>query len=222
MTVRSTVGKLAVVCALSALGVFGFAGAVVADHAGETATADKSEGLADGDTITITVANMMMPGMNTAQIMTANTWPVVGPDAFNLAEFGAAPTVEINPDGTGTFEYQVAIDHGTFNCLEIQCHVVVFQGMGFDSYTAGLPISFAAAESAPVTEAPVATEAPVVTEAPVEMAVTVEAPAETDTKAAGAESEDDGGGSAGLIIGIVVAVVVLGGAGAVLAKRRAA
>jgi len=227
MSVRTTVKKLAVIGALGALGVFGFAGSASADHAGETATADKSEGLADGDTITITVANMKMPGMNTAQIMTANTWPVVGPEAFNLAEFGAAPTVEINPDGTGTFEYAVSIDHGTFNCLEIQCYVVVFQGMGFDSYTAGLPISFASAESAPVTEAPVATEAPVETEAPMsteaptEMAVTAEAPTDVaETKAA--DGDEDGGGSAGIIIGIVVAVVVLGGAGAVLAKRRAA
>ena len=157
---------------------------------------------------------MKMPGMNTAQIMMANTWPVKGPEAFNLAEFGDAPTVTINADGTGTFDYAVKLDHGTFNCLEVQCYVVVFQGMGFDSYTAGLPVSFAdpAAATTPPTEAPAATEAPTTTAAPV--AVDAAAPEEEES------GDDSGGGSAGIIIAIVAAVVVIGGGGAVLAKRR--
>ena len=197
-----------------AIGLLAGASGVSADHAGETATSETAEGLTDGQTITISVANMKMPGMNTAQIMMANTWPVVGPEAFNLAEFGDAPTVTINPDGTGTFDYTVKLDHGTFNCLEIQCHVVIFQGMGFDSYTAGLPVSFAdpAAATTPPTEAPVASEAPAATEAPV--AVDAAAPEEEES------GDDSGGGSAGIIIAIVAAVVVIGGGGAVLAKRR--
>ena len=214
MSVRSIVSKVVAIGAISTIGVFAVAGSASANHAGETATADKSEGLADGDTISITVSNMLMPGMSTAQIMTANTWPVKGPDAFNLAEIATAPTVNINADGTGTFDYKVTVDHGTFNCEEITCYVVVFQGMGFDSYTAGFPIAFG---GAPATEAPVATEAPS-TEAPTtEMAVTAEAPT-TEAPA----DDSDGGGSAGLIIGIIVAVVVIGGAGAALAKRRSA
>jgi hypothetical protein len=197
-----------------AIGLLAGASGVSADHAGETATSETAEGLTDGQTITISVANMKMPGMNTAQIMMANTWPVVGPEAFNLAEFGDAPTVTINPDGTGTFDYTVKLDHGTFNCLEIQCHVVIFQGMGFDSYTAGLPVSFAdpAAATTPPTEAPAASEAPAATEAPV--AVDAAAPEEEES------GDDSGGGSAGIIIAIVAAVVVIGGGGAVLAKRR--
>ncbi|MFM7489888.1 MAG: hypothetical protein ACKO36_06045 [Actinomycetota bacterium] len=200
--------RVVLASAVMAIGLLAGASGVSADHAGETATSETTEGLTDGQTITISVANMKMPGMNTAQIMMANTWPVVGPEAFNLAEFGDAPTVNINPDGTGTFDYAVTLDHGTFNCLEIQCHVVVFQGMGFDSYTAGLPITFAdpAAATTPPTEAPAATEAPV--------AVDAAAPEEEES------GDDSGGGSAGIIIAIVAAVVVIGGGGAVLAKRR--
>jgi len=196
------------------IGLLAGTSGVSADHAGETATSDTTEGLTDGQTITISVTNMLMPGMSTAQIMMANTWPVVGPDAFNLAEFGEAPTVTINPDGTGTFDYAVKIDHGTYNCLEIQCHVVVFQGMGFDSYTAGLPVSFAdpAAATTPPTEAPPATDAPAPTEAP---EVSLEESAQADDS-----GDDSGGGSAGIIIAVVAAVVVIGGGGAALAKRR--
>jgi hypothetical protein len=206
--------RVVLASAVMAIGLLAGASGVSADHAGETATSETAEGLTDGQTITISVANMKMPGMNTAQIMMANTWPVVGPEAFNLAEFGDAPTVTINPDGTGTFDYTVKLDHGTFNCLEIQCHVVIFQGMGFDSYTAGLPVSFAdpAAATTPPTEAPVASEAPAATEAPV--AVDAAAPEEEES------GDDSGGGSAGIIIAIVAAVVVIGGGGAVLAKRR--
>jgi len=206
--------RVVLASAVMAIGLLAGASGVSADHAGETATSETAEGLTDGQTITISVANMKMPGMNTAQIMMANTWPVVGPEAFNLAEFGDAPTVTINPDGTGTFDYTVKLDHGTFNCLEIQCHVVIFQGMGFDSYTAGLPVSFAdpAAATTPPTEAPAASEAPAATEAPV--AVDAAAPEEEES------GDDSGGGSAGIIIAIVAAVVVIGGGGAVLAKRR--
>jgi hypothetical protein len=205
--------RVVLASAVMAIGLMAGASGASADHAGETATSETTEGLTDGQTITISVANMKMPGMNTAQIMMANTWPVKGPEAFNLAEFGDAPTVNINPDGTGTFDYAVKLDHGTFNCLEIQCHVVVFQGMGFDSYTAGLPITFAdpAAATTPPTEAPAVTEAPAATEAPT--AVDAAAPEEES-------SDDSGGGSAGIIIAIVAAVVVIGGGGAVLAKRR--
>ncbi len=203
--------KVVLASAVMAIGLLAGASGVSADHAGETATSDTTEGLTDGQTITISVANMKMPGMNTAQIMMANTWPVKGPEAFNLAEFGDAPTVPINADGTGTFDYTVKVDHGTFNCMDTQCYVVIFQGMGFDAYTAGLPIKFG--EAAPATEAPAMTEAPA-TEAPTtEPMVVAPAPEENS-------GGDSGGGSAGLIIGIVAAVVVLGGAGAVLAKRR--
>lgn len=191
--------------AAGAVGVFAFAaaaGMASADHAGETATADQTEGLTDGQTITISVTNMKSPDMTEAQIMMANTWPVAGPEAFNLAEFGSAPKVPINPDGTGTFEYTVAIDHGTFNCLEIQCYVVVFQGIGFDSFTGGFPVTFSDG-----TETTVAEE---------------EEGEETTGSGDSDGDSDDGGGSMGLIIGIVAAVVVLGGAGAVLAKRRSA
>lgn len=207
--------RVALASAVMAIGLLAGASGVSADHAGETATSETTEGLTDGQTITISVANMKMPGMNTAQIMMANTWPVKGPEAFNLAEFGDAPTVSINPDGTGTFDYAVKLDHGTFNCLDTQCYVVVFQGMGFDSYTAGLPISFAdpAAATTPPTEAPAATEAPATTEAPMVVAT---APTESSDES----GDDSGGGSAGIIIAIVAAVVVIGGGGAVLAKRR--
>jgi len=194
------------------IGLLAGASGVSADHAGETATSDTTEGLTDGQTITISVTNMLMPGMSTAQIMMANTWPVVSPDAFNLGEFGAAPTVTIKPDGTGTFDYAVKIDHGTFNCLKIQCYVVVFQGIGYESYTAGLPVSFAdpAAATTSTTEAPAPTSAPI--EAP-EMSI-------EESAEAGDSGDDSGGGSAGIIIAVVAAVVVIGGGGAALAKRR--
>lgn len=191
--------------AAGAVGVFALAtatGMASANHAGEEASADQTEGLTDGQTITITVANMKSPDMTTAQIMMANTWPVAGPEAFNLAEFGDAPTVDINPDGTGTFEYTVKIDHGTFDCLAVQCYVVVFQGIGFDSYTGGFPVTFSDGTETTVAE---------------------EGEEEETTGAGDSDGDsDDGGSSMGLIIGIVAAVVVLGGAGAVLAKRRSA
>ena len=190
--------------AAGAVGIFAFAaaaGMASADHAGETATADQTEGLTDGQTITVSVTNMKSPDMTEAQVMMANTWPVAGPEAFNLAEFGTAPKVPINADGTGTFEYTVAIDHGTFNCLEIQCYVVVFQGIGFDSFTGGFPVTFSDGTETTVAE---------------------EEAEETTGSGNGDGDSDEGGGSMGLIIGIVAAVVVLGGAGAVLAKRRSA
>ena len=199
MSVSTTFRKT---LAAGAVGLFAFAaaaGLASADHAGETATADQTENLTDGQTITISVTNLKAPGQTTAQIMMANTWPVAGPEAFNLAEFAEAPTVNINPDGTGTFDYTVKIDHGTYNCLQIQCYVVVFQGIGFDSFTGGFPVTF----SDGTTD-------------------TTEAPAEEEPETTSGSGESDSGGSSmGLIIGIVAAVVVLGGAGAVLAKRRA-
>jgi len=130
------------------IGLLAGASGVSADHAGETATSNTTKGLTDGQTITISVTKMLKPGTSTAQVIMANTWPVVSPDAFNLGEFAAAPTVTIKSDGTGTFDYAVKIDHGTFNCLKIQCYVVVFQGVGFGAYTAGLPVSFAASAAA--------------------------------------------------------------------------
>lgn len=205
----ATLRKTAAAFVVATFGLVGIAGLATADHAGESATADVSEGLTDGQTITITVENMKSPGMTTAQIMMANTWPVRGPEAFNLAEIATAPTVEINPDGTGTFEYTVTVDHGTFNCLEVQCHVVIFQGMGFDSYTAGLPVSF-------VDESATTTTEEVVEETTPSTEPLVISPAPETT----ADDGGDEGGSAGLIIVIVVVVVVLGGVGIVLAKRR--
>jgi hypothetical protein len=209
-------------------------GSVQADHASETLTLSKSEGVTDGETVTLNFAGMLKPGETTVLAIMANTFPVVGPDAFNLEEFDPSKTYPVNPDGTGAIEFVANIDHGTFNCLEIQCYVVVFQGIGNDSYTAGAPINFAGAgaETVPATEPPV-TEPPVTepaaTEPPAtEPAVVETAPAETTPPEASvtaeadgdAEGDDDGGGSGGLIIGIIAALAVVGGGAAFLLSKK--
>ena len=119
-----TIGRLLAASAAVVLAAIALAPAAVADHGeghnGETLELSKSEGLVDGEVVTVTLTSWL-PG-NTATVVTCYIFPAAGPGDCELSNYGTYSTT-IADDGTGTVEYPVAIIPG--RCDEtMPCFVV--------------------------------------------------------------------------------------------------
>ena len=123
-----TARRLLVAFFAVALAGFAAASPAAADHGeghnGETLELSKSEGLADGEVVTVTLTSWL-PG-NTATVVTCYIFPAAGPGDCELSNYGEYSTV-IADDGTGTVEYPVSIIAG--RCDETTpCFVVAGDG----------------------------------------------------------------------------------------------
>lgn len=194
-----------------------------ADHAGEVVELSKSEGLTDGETVTITWSGFQ-PGVQ-ANIMVVGEFPIATiPTRMNMEEFGqfTAPT---DDTGAGSTEYQVVKDHGTDTTgaplvcgADTQCWVVVQQVPFTEGWYNGVEITFADDAPAETTTTTEAVEETTTTEA--ETTTTTESNVSDEVVTTTDESDDDDGSNTGLIIGIVAAVVVLGGGAAYALNKR--
>ena len=140
---RLVVASIAVVLAGVAL-----APPVVADHGeghnGETLELSKSEGLVDGEVVTVTLTSWL-PG-KTVTVVTCYIFPAAGPGDCELSNYGTHTTV-IGDDGTGTLEYPVSVVPG--RCDETTpCLVVGGDGFGANANYAAQQITFAATAAA--------------------------------------------------------------------------
>ena len=235
-----------VIYALLVLALASFAAlpAAFADHGeghnGETMELSKSELIEDGEVVTVMLSSYL-PG-KTATIVTCFNYPAVGPSDCELSNYGMH-TVTIADDGTGSYDYPVAVVPGRCDA-ENSCFVVAGDGFGPNANYSAVVITFAAvAEAEPEPEPepePTVTEPepepePTVTEPPTTVAEpepTVTEPPTTSTAApqpetAAAPANDSGnsdpdGGSAGTIVLIVVIVLVVAGAGTFIYVRSKA
>ena len=200
-----------------------------ADHAGETITVSQTSGLADGDTVKVTVAGFT-PNAKPVKLVIAGQGKLVTiPDKLNFDEYASAPTVAIAADGTGSADFVVTSDHGTvqdgsmLDCTSAQCWIIAVQEpfLPQPNY-ASSEISFGdAPPPAPATTAvaaPESTVAPTTSAPPTTEAATTTTELDTDETAAPAEDDDDGGSA--LLWVIIAAAVVVIGAGAFFLTRR--
>ncbi|WP_419918800.1 hypothetical protein [Candidatus Poriferisocius sp.] len=137
--------NLIVAVATVALAGFLIAPLAVADHGeghnGETLELSKIEGIVDGEVVTVTLTSWL-PG-KTATIVTCFNYPVAGPTDCELSNYGQH-TVDIDDDGTATYDYPVAVVPG--RCDETtQCFIVAGDGIGAEANSAAQLVSFAAA-----------------------------------------------------------------------------
>ncbi len=216
------------IAAITLSGVAGLAGTASATHAGETIVVSKTTGLADGETVHVTVSNFT-PAAKPVKIVIAGQATFTGvPSKLNFTEYAAAPTITLAADGTGEADYAVKIDHGMDNdgnplvCGKggQQCWLIAVQEpfLPQPNY-ASQEITFGdAAPTGPTVTiaAPTTTAAVTTTTAP---------PVETTTTTAKAtvtvtDDSKDNGSNTGLIVGIAAgAVVVLGGLGFAMTRR---
>ena len=213
------------IAAISATTVLGLAGSASATHAGETITVSKSAGLADGETVHVSFTHFT-PAAKPVKIVIAGQSTFDGvPSKLNFTEYAAAPTVTVNPDGTGEADYVVKIDHGLDNdgnplvCGKNgqQCWLIVVQEpfLPQPNY-ASQEITFGDAPAAAVTTLAPTTLAPT-TLAPTTVAETTTTVKDVVTVT---DNSKDDSSNTGLIIGIAAgAVVVLGGLGFALSRR---
>ena len=141
-----TIGRLLVVSAAVMLAAVALAPAAVADHGeghnGETLELSKSEGLVDGEVVTVTLTSWL-PG-KTATVVTCYNYPAAGPADCELSNYGTHTTT-IADDGTGTVEYPVAIVPGRCDHT-VSCYVVAGDGFGANANYAAQLFHFAAPE----------------------------------------------------------------------------
>ncbi len=145
---RTTRYLVAVVVAVALGGLFTIPIAV-ADHGeghnGETMELSKSEGIADGEVVTVTLTSWL-PG-NTATIVTCFRYPAAGPADCELSNYGQH-TAQIGDDGTATYDYPVAVVPG--RCDETTpCYIVAGDGFGPDANYASQLVTFAGSSSEP-------------------------------------------------------------------------
>ena len=150
---------LIAVVAITLVGLF-VGPVAVADHGlghnGETMELSKSEGIEDGEVVTVTLTSWL-PG-KTATIVTCFNFPAVGPADCELSNYGMH-IVTIGDDGTATYDYPVAVVPG--RCDENNsCFIVAGDGIGGSANYAGQPITFAAASAVEPEPEPEPTEAP--------------------------------------------------------------
>lgn len=217
------------IAAITLSGVSGLAGTASATHAGETITVSKTTGLADGETVHVTVSHFT-PNAKPVKIVIAGQATFTGvPSKLNFTEYASAPTITLAADGTGEADYAVKIDHGMDNdgnplvCGKggQQCWLIAVQEpfLPQPNY-ASQEITFGdAAPTGPTVTiaAPTTTAAEVTTTAP-----TVETTTTTTKKAVVTVTDEskDNGSNTGLIVGIAAgAVVVLGGLGFAMTRR---
>ena len=227
-----------------AVALFGLAvtPAAVADHGlghnGETMELSKSEDIADGEVVTVTLSSFL-PG-KTATIVTCFTFPAAGPNDCELSNYGMHIT-KIGDDGTATADYPVAMVPG--RCDDTTpCFIVAGDGFGPSANFAGVEITFAAA-SAPEPEptpeptpestpeptpesTPESTSEPTpeLTPAPTEQMSEPEPESEsTEELTAPAGDDDDDGSSVWVwLLPVIIVVVVLAAIALWLIRRRAA
>jgi len=215
------------IAAITLSGVAGLAGTASATHAGETIAVSKTSGLADGETVHVTVSHFT-PAAKPVKLVIAGQATFDGvPSKLNFTEYAAAPTITLAADGTGEADYAVKIDHGLDNdgnplvCGKDgqQCWLIAVQEpfLPQPNYAAQ-QITFG---DAPATEPTVTIAESTTTVADV---TTTQPPPETTTtteKATVTVTDDsDDSSNTGLIVGIAAgAVVVLGGLGFALTRR---
>ena len=238
-----TIRRLLIAGVAVALAGLFVAPAAIADHGeghnGETLELSKSEGLQDGEVVTVTLTSWL-PG-KTATVVTCYTYPAAGPADCELSNYGMH-IVTIGDDGTGSLEYPIAIVPG--RCDETTaCLIVAGDGFGPNANYAAQEFTFAAGSAAqpePEPE-PASTEAPepepASTEAPEPEPEPTEAPepeptpepepepteaaapapepeqepTETPEPAAAPAADDDDGGSSVWVwlLPVIIVVVVL-------------
>ena len=152
---RPMVASVAV--ALACLAVAPTAGADHGEgHNGETLELSKSEGLADGEVVTVSLTSWL-PG-KTATVVTCYIYPAAGPADCELSNYGTH-TATIADDGTATVEYPVAIVPGRCDHT-ISCLVVAGDGFGPNANYAAQEFTFAAPEAPAEEPAEETTEEP--------------------------------------------------------------
>ena len=192
-------------------------------HNGETMEVSKSEGITDGEAITVTLSSWL-PG-KTATIVTCFNYPALGPADCELSNYGQH-TVPIADDGTATYDYPVTVIPARCDA-DNPCFIVAGDGFGpTANYAAQLVTFAAAAEPEPEPEPepelepePTTTPAPepepTTTPAPEPEPTTTPAPEPTTTPApAAAPADDAGGGGSGTsplvwLIPVLIVVVLL-------------
>ncbi len=231
-----TIRRLLITGVVVALAGLLVAPAAFADHGeghnGETLELSKSEGLQDGEVVTVTLTSWL-PG-KTATVVTCYTYPAAGPADCELSNYGMH-IATIGDDGTGTLEYPVVIVPG--RCDETTaCLVVAGDGFGPNANYAAQEFTFAAGsaaepepepEPAP-TEAPEPEPTPEPTEAPEPEPTPEPEPEPEPTEAAApapaaapAADDDDGGSSVWVwLLPVIIVVVVLALVGFWIRQRR--
>ena len=118
-------------------------------HNGETLEVSKSEGIEDGDVLTVTLTSWL-PG-KTATVVTCYNYPAAGPADCELSNYGQH-TVTIAEDGTATYDYPVKVI--PLRCdADNPCFIVAGDGFGATANYAAQLVTFAAvAEPEPEPE----------------------------------------------------------------------
>ena len=241
-----TIRRLLIAGIVAALASLLLAPAAYADHGeghnGETLELSKSEDIAHGEVVTVTLTSWL-PG-KTATLSTCYIFPAAGPADCELSTYGQH-TAKIGDDGTGTVEYPVVIVPGRCDATT-SCFIVAGDGIGPNANYAGHEFSFAA-DAAPEPE-PISEPEPEPTEAPEPEPIsepepteapepeptpepTEAAPApepepepeatEAPTAAAASTSDDDDGSSVwAWLLPVIIVVVVLALAGMWIRQRR--
>ncbi|WP_420638472.1 hypothetical protein [Candidatus Poriferisocius sp.] len=182
---RMRIRHLTAAAVVAVLTGFLLAPAAVADHGeghnGETMELSKSDGIADGETVSVTLSSWL-PG-KTATIVTCFNYPAVGPADCELSNYGMH-TVTISDDGTATKDYPVAVVPGRCD-VDNSCFVVAGDGFGPDANYAAQAITF-------VAGAPPEPEPAVEDEEPMPVAEQPDDAADDTAAVAAPDSDDDG------------------------------
>ena len=197
-------------------------------HNGETMEVSKSEGIEDGDVITVTLTSWL-PG-KTATVVTCYNYPAAGPADCELSNYGQH-IVTIADDGTATIDYPVKVI--PLRCDgDNPCFIVAGDGFGATANYAAQLVTFAAVaepEPEPEPEPQVVEEEPepepepqVVEEEPEpepEPEVVEEEPepepepeeemAEEETAAVADDDDDDGSGFNWIPIAVIIPVIIV-------------
>ncbi len=188
-------------------------------HNGETLELSKSEGLMDGEVVTVTLTSWL-PG-KTATVVTCYVYPAAGPADCELSNYGTHTTT-IADDGTGTVEYPIAVVPGRCD-HDNPCLVVAGDGFGANANYAAQQITFAVPEPEPEpAPEPEPVPEPEPEPEPAPEPEPEPAPEPEADAAAPATADDSGGSAASWLVPVIIVVVVLAAVAAVLARRRSA
>ena len=143
-----TIRRMLTAGAAVMLAAVALAPAAVADHGGghngETLELSKSEGLVDGEIVTVTLTSWL-PG-KTATVVTCYIFPAAGPADCELSNYGSH-LATIGDDGTATLEYPISVVPGRCDHT-IPCFVVAGDGFGATANYAAQEFTFAEPEPA--------------------------------------------------------------------------
>lgn len=191
-------------------------------HNGETLELSKSEGLEDGEVVTVTLTSWL-PG-NTATVVTCYKFPASGPTDCELSNYGTY-AVTIAEDGTGMIDYPVSVI--PLRCdADNPCFVVAGDGFVGANFAAQEVTFAAVAEPEPEPEPELEPEPEPVEEEVVEPEpepevveeepepepgpeVVEEEMAEEETAAVADDDDDDGSGFNWIPIAVIIPVVIV-------------